>query len=101
MILRTLEIGDSEYDVVTEPKTFVAKSTRKKDAAVIAGGAAAGALIGAIAGGGKGAAIGAGVGGGSGTGYVLATKGDAVAYGSETRFRFVLAEPVDLPIYEQ
>jgi hypothetical protein len=100
VVLRTLEIGDEQYDLTTQPRTFVARSTKKKDAAVIAGGAALGAAIGAIAGGGKGAAIGAGVGGGSGTGYVLATKGEPVAYGPETRMTFALTEPLELPVYK-
>jgi hypothetical protein len=39
------------------------------------------------------------VGGGSGTGYVLATKGEPVAYGPETRFTFSLTEALDLPVY--
>jgi hypothetical protein len=98
MILRRLTVGDEDYTLTTEPLTMVARSTKKKDAKIIGGTAAAGAVIGAIAGGGKGAAIGAAVGGGSGTGYVLATKGDAVAYGPETRFTFALTEAIDLPV---
>jgi len=101
MRLERLIIGGKEYDLATEPRTLVARSTRKRDAAVIAGSAAAGAAIGAVAGGGKGAAIGAGVGGGSGTGYVLATKGAPVAYGPESRFRFILSSPVDLPVLRE
>ena len=101
MVLRTLEVGGKQYDLETQPLTLVAQSTKKKDAKVIAGSAAAGAVIGAIAGGGKGAAVGAGIGGGSGTGYVLATKGDPVAYGPETRFTFSLAGPLDLPVYQE
>lgn len=99
MVLRKMYVDGKEYDLRTESLTLVARSTKKKDAAVIAGSAAVGAAIGAIAGGGKGAAIGAGVGGGSGTGYVLATRGEAVAYNPEARFTFTLAEPVQLPIY--
>jgi hypothetical protein len=98
MILRRITIDDETYTLTTEPLTLVAGSTRKKDAAIIGGSAAAGAVVGAIAGGGKGAAIGAAVGGGSGTGYVLSTKGDPVAYGPETRFTFVLTEAIDLPV---
>ena len=100
MILRRMKIGDEEYTLSTEPLTLVAQSTKKKDATIIGGSAAAGAVIGAIAGGGKGAAVGAAVGGGSGTGYVLATKGDPVAYGPETRFTFVLTEAMDLPVHQ-
>jgi hypothetical protein len=98
MVLRHINVEGEEYTLSTQPMTLVASSTRKKDAKIIGGTAAAGAVIGAIAGGGKGAAIGAAVGGGSGTGYVLATKGNPVAYGPETRFTFVLTEAVDLPV---
>ena len=100
MVLRQLTVDGSDYTMTTQPLTMVARGTKKKDAAIIGGSAAAGAVIGAIVGGGKGAAIGAGVGGGSGTGYVLATKGEPVAYGPETRFTFTLSEPVDLPVYK-
>jgi hypothetical protein len=101
MTLRHVFVSNKDYTLSTQPLTLVARSTKKKDAAIIGGSAAAGALIGAIAGGGKGAAIGAGVGGGSGTGYVLATKGEPVAYGPETRFTFALTEPLDLPVYKK
>ena len=101
LVLRKLVVDNKEYDLDTLPITRVAQSTKKKDAAIIGGGAAAGAIIGALAGGGKGAAIGAGVGGGSGTGYVLATKGAPVAYGPEARFTFFLSKPVELPVYKQ
>lgn len=100
MVLQRLVVDGQEYDLETLPLTRVARQTRKKDAAIIGGSAAAGAVIGAIAGGGKGAAIGAGVGGGSGTGYVLATKGEPVAYGPEARFTFYLSQPLELPVYE-
>ena len=100
MVLHTLEVNGEEYDVETLPLSRVARNTKKKDAAIIGGGAAAGAVLGAIAGGGKGAAIGAGVGGGSGTGYVLATKGEPVEFAPETRLTFYLSEPVELPVYQ-
>ena len=98
MILRHMTVGGDDYTLSTQPLTLAARSTKKKDAKIIGGSAAAGAVIGAIAGGGKGAAIGAAVGGGSGTGYVLGTKGDPVAYGPETRFTLVLTEAMDLPV---
>lgn len=101
MVLRKLVVNGKEYDLNTQPLGLAARSTKKKDAAIIGGAAAAGAAIGAIAGGGKGAAIGAGVGGGSGTGYVLATKGEPVAYGPEARFTFTLTEPVELPVVRE
>ncbi len=101
MVLQTLRVDGQEYELDTAPLTLVARGTKKKDAAVIGGGAAAGAVIGAIAGGRKGAAIGAGVGGGSGTGYVLATRGAPVAYGPEAQFTFTLSSPLELPPYRQ
>jgi hypothetical protein len=100
MVLHTIEVDGEEYDLETLPLSRVARATKKKDAAIIGGSAAAGAVIGAIAGGGKGAAIGAGVGGGSGTGYVLATKGEPVEFSPETRLTFYLSEPLELPVYE-
>ena len=101
MILRHLFLGKDDYTLSTRPLTLVARSTQKKDAEIVGGTAAAGALIGALAGKGKGAAIGAGVGAGSGAGYVLATKGEPVAYGPETRFTFQLTEAIDLPVYRK
>jgi hypothetical protein len=83
-------------DIATKPYTAVAQSTKKRDAALIGGGAGLGAVIGAIAGGGKGAAIGAGVGGGAGTGTVLATKGKEIRYAPETRLKFTLASPIEI-----
>lgn len=82
--------------ISTKPHTAVAQSTKKRDAAIIGGGAGVGAAIGAIAGGGKGAAIGAAVGGGAGAGTVLATKGKEIHYAPETRLLFTLASPVEI-----
>jgi hypothetical protein len=100
MTLREVVVNGEEYDLEVNPLTLVARSTKKKDAGTIAGSAAVGAVIGAIAGGGKGAAIGAASGGGAGTGYVLATKGEAVEYGPESRFAFSLSSPLQLPVVE-
>jgi hypothetical protein len=98
MVLREIEINGKTYELATAPRSFQAPATKKRDAGIIAGGAAVGAAIGAFAGGGKGAAIGAGVGGGSGTGVVLATKGKPVALGPEARVRFTLTKAVQLPV---
>ena len=83
-------------NIETQPYRAVAESTKKRDAAIIGGGAGVGAAIGAIAGGGKGAAIGAAVGGGAGTGRVLATKGKEIRYSPETRISFTLAASVEI-----
>jgi hypothetical protein len=74
----------------------VAKSSRKRDVAVIGGAAEVGAVIGAIAGGGKDAAAGAAIGGAGGTGTVLATRGDDLHYPPESRLYFVLSKAVGL-----
>jgi hypothetical protein len=83
-------------DISTKTYSALAPATKKRDAAIIGGGAGLGAVIGALAGGGKGAAVGAAVGGGAGTGTVLATKGKEVRYGAETRLQFTLASPVQI-----
>lgn len=91
-------VRDNARDVAITTKTFtaVAQSTKKRDAAIIGGGAGVGAAIGAITGGKKGAAIGAAVGGGAGTGTVLATKGKEIHYPPETRLTFTLATSVEI-----
>ena len=83
-------------NISTKPYRAVAESTKKRDAAIIGGGAGVGAAIGAIAGGGKGALVGAAVGGGAGTGTVLATKGKEIHYSPETRIPFTLATSVEI-----
>lgn len=84
--------------VPLETRTYVgvAKSTKKRDAGIIAGAAGVGAAIGAIAGGGKGTATGAAVGGAGGTGAVLATRGNDLHYPPETGLSFVLAKPAEM-----
>ena len=86
----------NSLNISTKPYSAIAESTKKRDAAVIGGGAGIGAAIGALAGGGKGALIGAGVGGGAGTGTVLATKGKEIRYSPETRIPFTLARSVEI-----
>jgi hypothetical protein len=97
LLLTEIVRPDGEtVSITTKPYRAVAESTKKRDAAIIGGGAGLGAAIGAIAGGGKGALIGAAVGGGAGTGTVLATKGKEIHYAPETRIPFTLAEPVEI-----
>ncbi|HYR89818.1 MAG TPA: hypothetical protein VE422_37440 [Terriglobia bacterium] len=82
--------------ISTKPFIAVAEATKKRDAAIIGGGAGVGAAIGALAGGGKGAAVGAAIGGGAGTGTVLATRGKEIHYGPETRLSFTLTNSVEI-----
>jgi len=85
--------------IQTTPWDQEGPTSKKGDAAKMAGGAALGAIIGAIAGGGKGAAIGAGAGGAAGTGAVLVTRGKPAEVPSETRLTFSLSN--DVPITER
>jgi len=95
VVVKRLQLADGrKVELSTSSFTHQAKTTMKKDAIKIGGGAVAGAVIGAIVGGKKGAAIGAGVGGGAGTGVVLATRGDPATIPSETPLTFRLRSPV-------
>jgi hypothetical protein len=96
--LRLTEIvrGGNALNISTKSYSAVAESTKKRDAALIGGGAGLGAAIGALAGGGKGALVGAGIGGGAGTGAVLATKGNEIHYSPETRITFSLSRSVEI-----
>lgn len=96
LVLTSITPGGKNIALETKPYVAVAEATKKRDAAIIGGGAGVGAAIGAIAGGKKGAGIGALVGGGAGTGTVLATKGKDINYPPETRLSFALANPLEI-----
>ncbi len=80
----SLTVKGVAHDIATVAIDVTAAPGKKKDAALIGGGAGAGALLGAIIGGGKGAAIGAGVGAAAGTGAVLTTRGKEVEFPAGT-----------------
>ena len=86
--------GVNRTNINVQLMTVEAAATKKRDAAIVGGGAGIGAAIGAIAGGKKGAGLGAVVGGGAGAGTVVATKGKDINYPPETRLSFTLASPL-------
>ena len=95
--LRRVTLTDGrKAELSTTSFTKQAKTTHKKDAEKIIGGAGIGAVIGALAGGRKGAAIGAGVGGGAGTGLVLATRGDPAVIPGESHLSFRTRSPISV-----
>jgi hypothetical protein len=97
LVLTGIMDGEKSIPIVTEALVTEAEATKGRDAAVVAGAAGVGAAIGAIAGGKKGAGIGTLIGAGSGTGAVLATKGNEVEFGSETKLKFTLQRTANLP----
>ncbi|WP_352430238.1 hypothetical protein [Pyrinomonas sp.] len=75
------------------------RSSIKRNAVFIGGGAATGAVIGAAAGGGKGAGIGAGIGAGLGVAGSMLSKGQEAVVKSGTEFGVILNRSVSLPAY--
>jgi hypothetical protein len=90
----SIVVRGREVAIDAESIDVTAKSAKKRDAAIVGGGAGAGAIIGGIINGGKGAAIGALVGAGAGGGTVLATKGYEVQLPSGTALKVHLTKPV-------
>lgn len=92
--LTQLVIGGNPYPIVTDTFDTQGKSSGRRSAFRLFGGAGLGAAIGAIAGNaGMGAAIGA-VAGGVGS---VVQKGNQVQIPAETQLQFTLQQPVTLP----
>jgi hypothetical protein len=85
-----------EHPIETRALDVTAGDTRKRDGAIVAGGAAAGAVVGAIADGKKGAGIGALLGAGAGTGVVLTNKGKPVEVPAGSRLSVRLSRELRL-----
>jgi hypothetical protein len=97
----SVSYSGQRHRISTEPLSWEAESTKKKDAIKVGAGAGIGAAIGGIIGGGKGAAIGAGIGGGTGTAAVLATKGKEVELASGTAMTAVLTAPLTVTLEDR
>jgi hypothetical protein len=92
--LTQLVIGGNPYPIITDTFGSEGKSSGRRSAFRLFGGAGLGAAIGAIAGNaGMGAAMGA-VAGGAGS---VVQKGNQVQIPAETTLQFTLQQPVTLP----
>ena len=94
--LDSIEMGGRIYPIATSSTTRVSRNHKKRNLALIGGGAGTGAGIGAIAGGGVGALVGAGAGAVAGTTGAVITGKRSLHLPAETRLSFVLREPVRL-----
>ncbi len=96
--LDSVELNGRTYRIVTSDPTFVSKNHKKRNAALIGGGAGTGATIGAIAGGPVGAAVGAGAGAVAGTTTAFITGKRNLRLAPETRLVFTLRYPVRMRV---
>ena len=88
---------DETYPIATGA-SWLAPTTKGKDAAKIAVPAGAGAIIGGIIGGKKGAAIGATIGGGGGAAVVLTTRGPQIRLAPGAALSLPLEQDVDVRV---
>ena len=88
---------DEQYPIAAHV-SWLAPTTKGKDAAKIAVPAGAGAIIGGIIGGKKGAAIGAAIGGGGGAAVVLTTRGPQIRLAAGTALSLPLDQAVDVRV---
>jgi hypothetical protein len=96
LTLDSFELAGKDYPVRTGSIDRVSAAHKKRNIALIGGGAGLGALIGGLAGGGKGALIGAGAGAGAGTAGAAATGKKEVGVEAESLLTFPLRSPVTI-----
>lgn len=96
LALASVEINGKAVPVHSSTVFVIGGAHKKRNLALIGGGAGVGTLIGAIAGGGKGALIGGLVGTGAGTAGAYATGKKDVAFGAERHLTFRLTQPLTL-----
>jgi hypothetical protein len=94
LALDSFDRDGRKYRIQTTVAARVSGNHKRRNVAIIGGGAATGASIGAIAGGGPGAAIGAGAGAVAGTVSAAITGKKQVTIPAETVVRFTLGAPV-------
>jgi hypothetical protein len=94
LALESVELADGgRVSLSTRPLVLRAPPTRKKDAGIVGGLAAAGAVVGGLIGGKGGAIGGAVVGGAAGVAVVTTDKGREVALGSRASLSLEVVEP--------